>query len=275
MRHVRFHLPLLLLTGLMLPVGHARSEAPGAGERPETFAHDIWGKVLEEFVDERGFVDYQRLARNRTDLDAYLDLVRRISPDSDPDLFPTRDHELAYWINAYNAQVFLGVLDRGPETESVWTGGLISGRAFFVVRDIVVGGEETNLKDLEDDIIRARYRDPRIHAAINCASISCPRLPRQPFTGPELDAQLDSAMTEFVTRKSNVEVLAQSREVRLNKIFDWFEDDFLDYEQRQGSADPRILDYVNRYRPQGARIDPSFDVEFIPYDKGINAQGAS
>ncbi len=240
--------------------------------RTESFHHDSWAQVLDGYVDERGLVDYQRLAGNRGDLDRYLELVRRVSPDSDPRLFPSRDHELAYWINAYNAHVFAGVLDRGPETESVWTGGLISGRRFFVATDIVIGGKTTNLKKLEDDIIRGRYRDPRIHAAINCASISCPRLPRQPFTAEDLDAQLDRAMREFVTLESNVEVLRDR--VRLSKIFDWFDSDFLDDEARHGNDDPRLLDYVNRYRPEDRRFDRSLEIEFIPYNKGINAQSA-
>lgn len=248
---------------------------PLSTDAAPVFSHDAWGKVLAEFVDEKGFVDYQALARDRGTLDEYLGRVRSTSPDSDPGLFPSRQTELAYWINAYNAHVFNGVLDRGPETESVWSGGLISGRRFFVVRDIVVGGTKTNLKKLEDDIIRERYGDPRIHAAINCASVSCPRLPREPFLPETLDAQLDAAMREFVTTESNVEVVAAEGEVRLSKIFDWFERDFLDYEERQGNRDPRLIDYVNRYRPPGERIDRDLDVDFISYDKGINAQGAS
>ena len=122
----------------------------------EPFSHADWERVLERFVDARGFVDYQGLAEDRGALDRYLARLRAASPESDPGLFPSPDHELAYWINAYNAWVFWGVLDRGPDLDSVW-GFLGTGISFFSGMDIELGGRETNLKALEDEVIRARY----------------------------------------------------------------------------------------------------------------------
>lgn len=236
----------------------------------EVFSHDDWSRVLERFVDDRGYVDYQGLARDRADLDRYLTAIEATSPKSSPQLFPDQKHELAYWINAYNALVFRGVLDRGPETESVWTGGLISGRAFFVKMPIVVGGEKLNLKTLEDDWIRAEYQDPRVHAALNCASKGCPRLPRQPFLGDELDEQLDQAMRFFVAEKRNVAVDSDGALI-LSKIFDWFENDFLDDQRRRGD-EPSIVAYINRYRASGQKLSPTRSIEYRPYDKSLNQQ---
>jgi len=237
----------------------------------EVFSHDDWTTVLQEYVDDRGWVDYDGLSRDRAALDRYLSVIESTSPRSHPDLFPDADHELAYWINAYNAWVFKGVLDRGPEQDSVWKGGLISGYGFFVKMKIRVGGEQLNLKRLEDDWIRAEYGDPRIHAALNCASVGCPDLPRVAFTGDSLEQELDSAMRLFVSQERNVAVDGEDR-VELSKIFDWFEKDFLGFERSAGRSDPTLIGYVNRFREEGKQIPEDSSVRFIPYDKGINAQ---
>lgn len=243
--------------------------APAGAAEP--FSHDDWERVLQEFVDDRGFVDYRGLAEDRAGLDRYIARLRAASPASDPGLFPTRDHELAYYLNAYNAWVFWGVLDRGPEIDGVW--GLFgTGLSFFVGMDIELGGRETNLKELEDDVIRAGYGDPRIHAGLNCASVSCPRLPREAFTGPELDEQLDAAMREFVTDPKHLAVDRRAKTVRASKIFEWFADDFLTWLRQQGVADPDLIDYFNRYRGKAGAIPRTWTVEFMEYDKGLNAQ---
>lgn len=235
------------------------------------FSHDDWTRVLQRFVDDRGRVDYDALSHDRALLDAYLERVAAVSPRSNPELFPDSDHELAYWINAYNALVFQGVLARGPERRSVWTGGLVSGYAFFVRMDVRLGGEAVSLKTLEDDWIRAVYHDPRVHAALNCASRSCPELPREAFVGPRLDEQLDLAMRRFVAEERNVRLAGDGR-VELSKIFDWFAKDFLEFERSKDAARPSLVGYVNRYRAVEARLPEDAAVRFIPYDKGINAQ---
>lgn len=247
----------------------AAGTAPAGAAEP--FSHADWERVLEEHVDARGFVDYRALAEDRRDLDRYIARLRAASPDSDPELFPTRDHELAYYINAYNAWVFWGVLDRGPDVDSVW--GLFgTGLSFFSGMDIELGGRETNLKELEDDVIRAGYRDPRIHAALNCASVSCPRLPREAFSGRELDAQLDAAMREFVTDPQHLKVDRGDKTVRMSKIFEWYADDFLAYAREKDIRDPNVIDYVNLYRGDAGEIPRSYQVEYMEYDKGLNAQ---
>lgn len=238
----------------------------------ERFSHADWGKVLARFVDARGRVDYEALAKDRADLDRYLEAVRRVSPRSRPDLFPARNDRLAYYLNAYNALVFEGVLARGPERVSVWKGGLVSGYAFFVGRKVVLGGEATSLKRLEDRWVREGFGDPRVHAALNCASIGCPRLPQVPFEAATLDAQLDAAMTEFVSEARNVRVDDSGRTVTLSRIFDWFEEDFLAFERANGSRDPHLADYVNRYRGALPKLPREYRVRFFDYDKGLNGK---
>jgi len=228
--------------------------------------------VLSTFVDDRGTVDYAALARAPQALDRFLAAVERTSPDAEPARFPARNDQLAYYLNAYNAWVFRGVLARGPETVSVWKGGLVSGYSFFVGMDIVLGGVKTNLKKLEDKTVRARFADPRIHAALNCASRGCPRLPRKAFEPATLDAELDAAMREFVSETRSVAVDAAARTVSLSKIFDWFEGDFLAFEKKQGRENPNLVDYVNRYRAADAQVPRELRVRFAEYDKSLNGR---
>lgn len=270
------------------PISHVRELAVGRGMRglkvivillailpmaapAASFSHADWTAVLQRSVDDRGRVDYAALARDRTTLDRYLASLERVSPDSSPGLFATRADQLAYWINAYNAAVIAGVLDRGVDTPSVWGDGFF-GIGFFTVDRARLGGRRMSLKALEDDIVRARFRDPRVHAALNCASIGCPRLPRRAFEGATLDADLDAAMREFVAEARNCRVDLAARTVWLSKIFDWFEDDFVGFENERGTAGPTVIDYVNRYRVSGAQIPPGLRVRSAEYDKRLNRQ---
>jgi uncharacterized protein DUF547 len=242
------------------------------GRAAVAFAHDDWSKVLAKFVNTRGMVDYNALAKDRADLDRYLAAIEKASPASAPAMFPSRNDQLAYYLNAYNAQVFKGVLARGPEQDSVWKGGFISGKAFFNDMKITIGGQQTSLKALEDDVIREGFQEPRIHAALNCASKGCPRLPQTAFDPALLKQQLDAGMTEFVAEARNVTVDAAGKTATVSKIFDWFEKDFLAYEKRNGNPDPTVIDYINRYRAAGAKIPSRYDVEYFEYDKSVNKQ---
>ena len=252
---------LLLATSILLITMNTQAD--------EVFSHDDWNSVLGEYVNAQGYVDYQRLKSNSATFDRYVQRIESVSPASNPELFPTKADELAYYMNAYNALVFKGVLSRGPEQKSVWR-GLVSGYNFFVKMKITVGGKRTNLKKLEDDIIRAKYLDPRIHAAINCASISCPRLPREAFVAATLEQQLDDAMREFVNSELHVTLDQTRRIAKVSKIFKWFKEDFINYEKSNGNLQPSLLHYINQYREM--KIPADFKIEFLDYNKKINKQ---
>ena len=257
----RFSFLVILLTLVHLPKTLYAAEA--------VYDDSAWGSVLESYVDDQGYVDFLSLNKDQEMLNRYLTIIRSSGPKSTPDQFPTRQHELAYYINAYNALVFNGVLAMGPDIESVWS-GLISGLNFFVRMDIELDGQVTNLRNLENKVIRDIYKDPRIHAALNCASISCPRLPREPYTSEKLDQQLESSMREFAGNINNVRVDTLNSTVYLSEIFDWFDEDFLEYEKLQNNSEPSLLGYINRYRAIDKKIDTSFKMKFIDYNKGLN-----
>lgn len=242
--------------------------APAASK----FSHEDWNKVVGKFVNAKGYVNYEALAKDRADLDRYVAAIEKTSPKSSPDAFPTKNDKLAYYLNAYNAMVFKGVLSRGPEKESVWKGGLFSGYSFFVGMEILIGGEKLSLKKLEDKYVREDFKDPRVHAALNCASKGCPRLPQVAFDPEKLDEQLNAGMTEFLGEARNVTVDDAAKTVTLSKILDWFDKDFIGYEKANGNANANQIDYVNRYRGSLPKVPRDYKIKFFEYDKSVNAQ---
>ena len=172
----------------MRTIGIFLLAAAGLGAAAAEFDHSPWSAILSRHVNHIGEVDYAALKANRQPLDAYIAALAAASPDSRKELFPNRAAELAYWLNAYNALTVKGVVDNYP-TRSVRDLGAIYG--FFRRNDYTLGGVALSLRHLENEIIRPRYKDPRILFAIVCASISCPLLARQAFTAAQLEEQLD------------------------------------------------------------------------------------
>jgi len=260
----------ILWTGMGVALLALMPAAPVEGANMD-FSYDDWQETLEAFVDDKGFVDYDGLRDDRIALDRFLGELRAKGPHSTPDIFSDREDRLAYYINAYNALAFEGVLSLDPDVSTVW-GFSKTGYGFFVRMKVELDGQKTSLKKLEDDLVREGFKDPRIHAALNCASAGCPRLPQEPFLAATLDEQLDAAMKEFVSEERNCSVDTAARTVTLSKIFDWFRKDFEEYPKPLGQGGGELIDYINRYRSTDGQIPTDFKIKFATYDKSLNRQ---
>jgi len=233
--------------------------APAMAQEQDGNAVARWAEVLRDFVDDRGKVDFRGLANNPTDLQAFLDYIANVSPESAPALFPTRESRLAYHINAYNALAMHNVIDSGIP-------GSLSGLRkvwFFGFKKFTVGGRTMSLYAYENDVIRP-MGDERVHFALNCMAAGCPRLPRVPFTASGLDGQLDREARRFVAEARNLQVLPAEKTVRLSEIFKFYEEDFL-------RRSPSLIAYVSRYTT--LQIPEDYQVEFADYDWTVNAWG--
>jgi len=249
--------------------------AEGADSEGAGFDHSALNRVLSTHVDSSGKVDYARLKVEPADLDAYVDQLAAISPESHPDRFPDRAHRLAYWINAYNGFVLKGVVDAYP-VKSVKDIKFLSG--FFNRTWFTAGGEEYTLNEIEHGILRERFQEPRIHAAINCASVGCPRLPQEIFRPEDLEQQLERGMQFFVGEERNVKLDPGTNTIYLSSIFDWFEDDFTGWvERKHGVDDARITDYLVLYLEPNERLyleeHPEIRMEHLKYDWALNDKG--
>ncbi len=239
--------------------------------------------VLQRFVDDRGLVDYPALAADRATLDRYYALLADVSPDSHSERFPTEHDRLAYWLNAYNAAVLVAVLRHYPITSvrdvrppvALFFLPRLSG--FFVFQRITLGGRTMSLLHLENDIVRARFDEPRIHFALNCASASCPRLPRTAFSAASLQAELDRETRAFMADERNVRVDLAARRIELSSIFEWYEKDYLAWLAIHAPDEPPALSaYVARYlsptRAAALRACTDCAVTFTPYDWSLNGR---
>ena len=220
--------------------------------------HQACARVLAGFVNDRGEVDFRALSRERGDLDVFLDHVARISPRSAPESFPGREAKLAYYINAYNALAMFNVIDSDfPENLNLW-----KKIRFFGFKRFAVGGERMSLYTLENDVIRP-LGDERVHFALNCMAVSCPRLPRVPFTPETLDRQLEEEARRFFSEPRNLRILPDRKLARVSSILKFYTEDFL-------AKSPTLIAYINLYAP--ASIPAGFEIEFMEYDWTVNAR---
>lgn len=259
--------------------------APSSLATTPEVAHEDLDAVQRTFVDMNGRVDYRGLQRNPGQLDRYYLWVTEESPDSNPERFPTQDDQLAYWINAYNAAVLYTVLQYYPissvtDVSAPFPLQLINDKiGFFFLQQVEVGGETTNLYDLENSLIRPRYPDPRIHFALNCASIGCPHLPQEAFTGAKLDEQLEREAFEFFSQARNLRFDHAEKTVYVSSILNWYESDFTSWlEENHPDKPATLLTYISLYAPkieEAAVIraqQEGYEVDFIEYDWGLNDQ---
>lgn len=256
---------------------------PPAGFPDDRFSHDIFERLLSRFVDDGGAVNYaawNASAEARADLDSYLGAVARFSPDNAPQRFRSDDEAFVYWIQAYNAYVIRAVLEHWPldsVTDVKAPVEAVRGLGFFYRLRFKFGGRYYSLFAVENDVIRKRHRDARLHFVLNCASDSCPVLRPALPAGPELEETLARAAREFVADESNVAVDHSARTVTLSRIFKWFRKDFInDLRWRGLPAERGLIDYVASVAPDELRQElakaTGYEVRFFEYDWGLNSQ---
>jgi hypothetical protein len=226
--------------------------------RASSFDSSGWDDLLRAYVVE-GHVDYEGLMGERERLRDYLAEVARADTSGWP-----RSEQMAFWINAYNAVMVEAVLAHWP-LESVLDIGRVLGIPTWAVfrAEHLVAGTRLSLNDIEHGILRERFRDPRLHAALVCASISCPVLASRAYRADRLDAQLDFAMEGFLEDPGRNRLTGQPP--RLSRIFKWYGDDFR-------AASGTVWAYVRENVSPGVRsvLPPTAEVEFLPYDWGLN-----
>lgn len=188
--------------------------------------HSLWNWFLSNYVtahpDGVTRVAYGNVDETgRNTLDSYVKNLTAVPVD-----LLSRDEQMAYWINLYNALTVKVVLTHYP-VDSIRdidiSPGLFSDGPWDK-KLVEVGGEPVSLNDIEHRILRPIWDDPRIHYAVNCASIGCPNLQRTAFTGAELDSMLDKTAREYINDRRGID--PQGERVVLSSIYAWFTKDF-------------------------------------------------
>ena len=223
------------------------------------FAHDTYDALLKKHVDEEGWVDYAGWKQDSVEFGKYL---RQLSAHHPNKKNWTKDERLAYWINAYNAFTIELILKHYPISSIK---DIKDGTAFinsvWDISFIKIEGQEYDLNNIEHNIIRKKFDEPRIHAAIVCASRSCPKLRREAFTPEKLEQQLQDQMTGFVNDPTRNKIESAGR-AELSKIFKWFSGDFTE----NGS----LIEYINQFAD--TKLNKDAEITYLDYGWGINVQ---
>ncbi len=239
---------------MLVLVSIGAAQAAGADDKT-TFDHSRLDALLRAHVRPDG-VAYDALRADAAKLDEYLTQIAAARLDPLP-----RDERLALLINAYNACTLRLILDHYP-LKSIRD---IPEAKRWTDRRWVVAGRTLSLDQLENEVIRPEYKEPRIHFAINCASHGCPPLRAEAFVASRLDAQLAEQTRSAHADARFLELTPDS--VRLTKLYEWFAADFT---ASAGSA----LQFAARYSvPLATRLKttPAPKIEWIEYDWTLNA----
>jgi hypothetical protein len=213
----------------------------------EVFNHSDWNVLLQQYVSEKGNVNYKGFKKDELKLKSYLTSLSKDMPDNSW----SKDKKMAYWINTYNAFTIQLIVDNYPissikNIENPWD-----------IEFINLGDKTFSLNDIEHEILR-KMNDPRIHFGIVCASASCPKLQNVAFEASNLDSQLDDAAKEFLADPARNNLSKNA--IQLSKIFKWFAKDF----KNEGS----LIDFLNKYSE--ITISQNAKKSFKDYDWNLN-----
>ena len=233
----------------------------------QTVDHSSWDYFLSRYVrrDAKGLnrVCYRHVTREDYQvLQGYLLYLQSVDVRA-----LNRREQLAYWLNLYNAQTVAIVVCHQP----LWSIRQIKSKPLDFVgpfddKAVTVLGQNLSLSDIENDIVRAVFKDPRIHYALNCASVGCPNLQQTAWQSVNLEQRLDAAAFEFVN--SGRAFKATLFGVKLSSIYKWYADDF-------GGNDAAVLQHLRRYAtPQNYQVLSRYhQVMHYYYDWSLNVSG--
>lgn len=223
-------------------------------------SHAAFDSLLRKHVNTEGWVDYEGFIKDSALLNSYLSLLSKGYPN---DKNWSKNEQKAYWINAYNAFTIKLICDHYPlESIKDIQKGIPFVSDTWAIDFIKIEGKMYNLNNIEHGILRPKYNDPRIHAAINCASQSCPKLLNEAFIGEKLDAQLDMVMKNFINDETRNKI-SSSKKAELSKIFSWFSGDFK-------KDNPSVIAFINKFSK--IKIDEKADISYMDYDWKLNKQ---
>lgn len=210
-------------------------------------ASSFFGKYVHD-----GRVDYAAIKKNPRAMQEVISTLASFDLESLTDA----NGEKAFWINAYNLLVISSVVSRYPVKSPLDVSG------FFDRAQHRVAGNSLTLNGIENDKLRKKYNDARIHFALVCAAKGCPTLLNQAYHSESLDEQLDLRARATLNDAAYVRANPGARKILLSEIFRWYEADF-------ASGGRTVIDYINQYRTEKIPID--FSIDLIPYDWTLNA----
>lgn len=219
--------------------------------------------ILKPYLSSDGLVDYNKLKEDKW----IFDQIEKIE-NTNPNVL-NHEQQFAFYLNAYNLLTVKNVLQTLAKNPK-WNGNksYISKIKFFYLKRFKIGNSKINLYNLENKILRKKFKDPRIHFAINCASKSCPFLPSKLFTSGNLNDLLEELTSNFINDVGSVYYNEDLKELHLNMIFKWYKKDF----EEEGG----VLEFIKKYWKSGDKNKLNKAIlTYKKYDWTINSNSLS
>jgi hypothetical protein len=237
------------------------------------FSYSEYGEVLKKYVNKNGLVNYKQLQNNRQQLDSFIQSLAVVNPKTYE--FWTEQEKIAFWINSYNALTLKSIIDQNPLKNSIKD---IPG--VWRIRKFDVLGQSLSLNNIEHDILRKDFDEPRIHVALVCAAISCPPLRNEPYTESKLNQQLDNQVRQFITNNQGFRLDTTEGKIYLSSIFKWYGDDWSKKYQIEdkfsGNEKERaVLNFLTSYLSVQDRHyleQGNYKITYLKYDWSLNQQ---
>jgi len=220
--------------------------------------HGLYGELLQKYV-VKGEVDYQGFKIEEAKLDQYLNILEKTETKK---LSP--NEQFAYYINAYNAWTIKLILSAYPGLKSIRELGNVI-KSPWKKKIARIDGDVLTLDNIEHDILRPRFKDPRIHFAVNCASKSCPPLRSEPYEADVLDKQLREMTELFINNPERNRL--EGNTLYVSRIFKWYAEDFNDdiLEFFVKYARGELMDALRKHRKE-------IKVKYLEYDWSLNGK---
>jgi hypothetical protein len=245
-------MPTGLLSILLILIGGLFSPTPAG----PTVDHRIYSELLKKYV-KNGKVDYAGFKSQEEKLDSYLKILEGVDSKN-----LSEDEQFAFYANAYNAWTIKLILTGYPEVKSIKDLGSLF-KSPWKQKIVRIDGNVITLDNVEHDILRPRFKDPRVHFAINCAAISCPPLRSEPFQGGILNTQLDDSTRSFLNNPTSYKL--DGNTLYVSRIFKWFAEDF---NHDVLSFYLKFADSELRQKLEAKRT--TLNIKYMAYDWGLN-----
>jgi len=215
-------------------------------------SHDTWNTLTQMNVTADGKVNYKGMKAEMNQLILYLSHLQNTPPKTDW----TKNEKLAYWINLYNASTVYLIASNYPVSSIT----KLNGGKPWDKKFVKSGNKIYSLNDIENTIVRPQFKDPRIHAALNCAAVSCPKMLNGAFLPGKLSAQLDKQCVAWINDANRNVVSPNS--LKLSQIFDWYAADF--------KVVGGVVVFINKYNKSKIIVNPKAKISYLEYNWGLN-----
>jgi hypothetical protein len=272
----------LIISAIVISTLHS-IEILGAEAENKSFSYDEYAAVLKSYVDNKGMVDYKQLKANHSMLNAFVRTLSELEAATYAK-WSSRD-KIAFWINAYNSLTLKAIIDNYPIKSSFFRSMIYPRNSIRQISGVWdkkkfrVMGKERTLEQIEHEILRKQFKEPRIHVALVCAAMGCPPLRNEPYIGSRLQAQFDDQTRRLLDNPKKFQIDRTDTTVLLSSIFKWFGSDFV---SKYGSEktlsqlnknETAVINYLSRFVENADKeylLRGNYKIKYLHYDWSLN-----